>query len=108
MSGVSELIWVEVVLQKRLQGCRERIVRFPFRGSRALARTGFPGTPRMLLCECVVLSHGVHDCRAVDGGKSSAMMSVTGGARRRLLGPVEFAVTQSGLRQRSLPHTQPH
>jgi len=34
---------------------------------------------------------------AVDVGKTSAMVSVTDGARRRLMGPVEFALTRSGL-----------
>jgi transposase len=34
---------------------------------------------------------------AVDVGKTSAMVSVTDGARRRLMGPVEFAMTRSGL-----------
>jgi transposase len=34
---------------------------------------------------------------AVDVGKTSAMLSVTDGARHRLFGPVEFAMTQSGL-----------
>ena len=34
---------------------------------------------------------------AVDVGKTSAMLSVTDGARRRVLGPVEFAMTRSGL-----------
>jgi transposase len=34
---------------------------------------------------------------AVDVGKSSVMVSVTDGARRRLMGPVEFAMTRSGL-----------
>jgi transposase len=34
---------------------------------------------------------------AVDVGKSSAMFSVTDGARQRLLGPVEFAMTYAGL-----------
>ncbi|MDN4521441.1 IS110 family RNA-guided transposase [Mycolicibacterium austroafricanum] len=35
---------------------------------------------------------------AVDVGKTSATVSVTDGARRRLMGPVEFAMTRSGLR----------
>ena len=34
---------------------------------------------------------------AVDVGKTSAMLSVTDGGRRRLLGPVEFAMNRSGL-----------
>ena len=34
---------------------------------------------------------------AVDVGKTSAMLSATDGARRRVLGPVEFAMTRSGL-----------
>ncbi len=34
---------------------------------------------------------------AVDVGKTSAMLSVTDSARKRLLGPVEFAMTRSGL-----------
>jgi transposase len=34
---------------------------------------------------------------AVDVGKTSAMLSVTDGARQRLLGPVEFVMTRSGL-----------
>ena len=34
---------------------------------------------------------------AVDVGKTSAMVSVTDDARRRLMGPVEFAMTRSGL-----------
>jgi len=34
---------------------------------------------------------------AVDVGKTSAMLSVTDGARHRLLGPLEFPMTQSGL-----------
>ena len=34
---------------------------------------------------------------AVDVGKSSAMFSVTGAARDRLVGPSEFAMTGSGL-----------
>ena len=34
---------------------------------------------------------------AVDVGKTSAMVSVTDGARRRLMDPVEFAMTRSGL-----------
>lgn len=34
---------------------------------------------------------------AVDVGKTSAMLSVTDGARKRLLGPVEFVMTRSGL-----------
>jgi transposase len=34
---------------------------------------------------------------AVDVGKTSLMVSVTNGARRRLMGPVEFAMTRSGL-----------
>jgi transposase len=34
---------------------------------------------------------------AVDVGKSSAMLSVTDAARERLFGPVEFAMTRSGL-----------
>ena len=34
---------------------------------------------------------------AVDVGKTSAMLSVTDGTRRRVLGPVEFATTRSGL-----------
>lgn len=34
---------------------------------------------------------------AVDVGKASAMFSVTDGARQRLLGPVEFAMTYAGL-----------
>jgi transposase len=34
---------------------------------------------------------------AVDVGKTSLMVSVTDGARRRLMGPVEFAMTRSGL-----------
>jgi transposase len=34
---------------------------------------------------------------AVDVGKSSAVLSVTDAARHRLLGPVEFAMTRSGL-----------
>jgi transposase len=34
---------------------------------------------------------------AVDVGKTSAMVSVTDGARRRLMGPAEFAMTRSGL-----------
>ena len=34
---------------------------------------------------------------AVDVGKSSAALSVTDAARRRLLGPVEFAMTRSAL-----------
>lgn len=35
---------------------------------------------------------------AVDVGKKSAALSVTDAARRRLLGPVEFTMTASGLR----------
>ena len=34
---------------------------------------------------------------AVDVGKTSAMVSVTDDARQRLMGPVEFAMTRSGL-----------
>ncbi len=34
---------------------------------------------------------------AVDVGKTSAMLSATDGARKRLFGPVEFAMTRSGL-----------
>ena len=34
---------------------------------------------------------------AVDVGKTSAMLSATDSARQRLLGPVEFAMTRSGL-----------
>lgn len=34
---------------------------------------------------------------AVDVGKTSLVVSVTDGARRRLMGPVEFAMTRSGL-----------
>jgi len=34
---------------------------------------------------------------AVDVGKTSAMLSVTDGARKRVLGPVEFSMTRSGL-----------
>ena len=34
---------------------------------------------------------------AVDVGKTSAMLSVTDGARHRLFGPVEFVMTRSGL-----------
>lgn len=34
---------------------------------------------------------------AVDVGKTSAMLSATDGARRRVLGPVEFAMTRSGI-----------
>lgn len=34
---------------------------------------------------------------AIDVGKTSAMLSATDGARRRVLGPVEFAMTRSGL-----------
>ena len=34
---------------------------------------------------------------AVDVGKTSAMLSATDGARQRVLGPVEFAMTRSGL-----------
>lgn len=34
---------------------------------------------------------------AVDVGKTSAMLSVTDGVRKRLLGPVEFAMNRSGL-----------
>jgi transposase len=34
---------------------------------------------------------------AVDVGKTSAVLSVTDGARRRVLGPVDFAMTRSGL-----------
>ena len=34
---------------------------------------------------------------AVDVGKTSAMLSVTDGARKRLFGPVEFVMTRSGL-----------
>ncbi len=34
---------------------------------------------------------------AVDVGKTSAMLSVTDGARKRLLDPVEFAMNRSGL-----------
>ena len=34
---------------------------------------------------------------AVDVGKSSAVLSVTDAARHRLLGPVEFVMTRSGL-----------
>jgi transposase len=34
---------------------------------------------------------------AVDVGKTSLMVSVTNGARRRLMGPAEFAMTRSGL-----------
>jgi transposase len=34
---------------------------------------------------------------AVDVGKCSAMLSVTDGARQRLIGPIEFAMTRSGL-----------
>ena len=34
---------------------------------------------------------------AVDVGKTSVMVSVTDDARQRLMGPVEFAMTRSGL-----------
>jgi transposase len=34
---------------------------------------------------------------AIDVGKTSALLSATDGARRRVLGPVEFAMTRSGL-----------
>ena len=34
---------------------------------------------------------------AVDVGKRSAMLSVTDSSRERVLGPVEFAMTRSGL-----------
>ena len=34
---------------------------------------------------------------AIDVGKTSAMLSATDGSRRRVLGPVEFAMTRSGL-----------
>ena len=34
---------------------------------------------------------------AVDVGKCSAVLSVTDSGRRRVLGPVEFAMTRSGL-----------
>ena len=34
---------------------------------------------------------------AVDVGKTSAIVAVTDGARQRLMGPVEFAMTRSGL-----------
>ncbi|MDC8997455.1 IS110 family transposase, partial [Mycobacterium marinum] len=34
---------------------------------------------------------------AVDVGKTSAMLLATDGARKRLLGPVEFAMSRSGL-----------
>ena len=34
---------------------------------------------------------------AVDVGKTSAMLSVTDSARKRLVGPVEFVMTRSGL-----------
>jgi len=34
---------------------------------------------------------------AVDVGKTSLMVSATDDARRRLMGPVEFAMTRSGL-----------
>ncbi|MDT5199567.1 MAG: transposase, partial [Mycobacterium sp.] len=34
---------------------------------------------------------------AVDVGKTSAMLSATDSARKRVFGPVEFAMTRSGL-----------
>ena len=66
-----------------------------------MARRGSPGTPRRCCCVCdqvapVTLSTIVV---AVDVGKTSAMLSVTDGARNRLFGPVEFAMTRSGCRR---------
>ena len=90
--------WVEVGPRKRLRGCQEGIVIGSFEGLsvwRALVLLTHPGGVVVSVHAAPVTVSTI--VVAVDVGKTSAMLSVTDSARKRLLGPVEFAMTRSGL-----------